>query len=133
MDTQLTTHESKLDIGIDIHKRSRKVHCSTELFSGKSFSMASEREQLKKYVDKHFTYHEISTAYEAGCFEYYAHQCFENYGWSSLLCIGFYSDETLKVSPVPIILHSIPNFSTSFLNIISSAGLSFLLKRPLQL
>lgn len=29
----------KLYIGIDIHKRSWKVHCATDLFAGKSFSM----------------------------------------------------------------------------------------------
>lgn len=29
----------KLFIGIDIHKRSWKVHCSTDLFCGKSFSI----------------------------------------------------------------------------------------------
>ena len=38
MKTQ-TTAEYKLYIGIDIHKRNWKVHCSTNLFLGKTFSM----------------------------------------------------------------------------------------------
>ena len=84
MKTQQTAHP-KLFIGIDIHKRSWKVHCSTELFSGKSFSMLSDPEQLLRYVTKHFPDHEVSTAYEAGCCGYHAHRCFEGYGWRSLV------------------------------------------------
>ncbi len=49
MRTQITAH-SKLYIGIDIHKGSWKIHCSTELFSGKSFSMEPDPEQLHNYV-----------------------------------------------------------------------------------
>lgn len=75
----------KLYIGIDIHKRSWKVHCSTDLFSGKSFSMKPDPEQLKAYVEKHFSDFEVSVAYEAGCCGYYAHRCFVSYGWRSLV------------------------------------------------
>ncbi len=75
----------KLYIGIDIHKRSWKVHCATELFSCKSFSMSPDPDQLLKYVTKHFSGYEVSTAYEAGCCGYYAHRCFESYGWQSLV------------------------------------------------
>lgn len=84
MNTQITA-QPKLYIGIDIHKRSWKIHCSTELFSGKSFSMNPEPEQLRFYVEKHFSGHEVTTAYEAGCCGYYAHRCFESYGWISLV------------------------------------------------
>ena len=84
MNTQITA-SPKLYIGIDIHKRSWKVHCSTDLFSGKSFSMVSEPEHLKSYVDKHFQNHEVSVAYEAGCCGYYAHRSFKRYGWESLV------------------------------------------------
>lgn len=84
MKTQITAIP-KLYIGIDIHKRNWKVHCSTELFSGKSFSMSPEPLDLKKYVDKHFPNHEVSVAYEAGCCGYYAHRCFESYGWVSIV------------------------------------------------
>lgn len=79
------TTQPKLYIGIDIHKRSWKVHCSTDLFSGRSFSMPPDPGQLKAYVDKHFPDHEVSVAYEAGCCGYYAHRCFEGYGWNSLV------------------------------------------------
>lgn len=84
MSTQITALP-KLFIGIDIHKRSWKIHCSTDLFSGKSFSMNPDPEELLKYVTKHFSNHEVSTAYEAGCCGYHAHRCFESYGWRSLV------------------------------------------------
>lgn len=84
METQQTAHP-KLFIGIDIHKRSWKVHCSTDLFSGKSFSMPPDPELLLKYVLKHFVGYEVSVAYEAGCCGYHAHRCFGSYGWQSLV------------------------------------------------
>jgi len=84
MNTQVTAYP-KLFIGIDIHKRSWKVHCATDLFSGKSFSMPSDPLQLYRYVSKHFSDHQVSVAYEAGCCGYYAHRCFEGYGWRSLV------------------------------------------------
>lgn len=84
MITQITA-VPKLYIGIDIHKRNWKVHCATDLFSGKSFSMPPNPEQLRAYVSKHFSDHQVSTAYEAGCCGYYAHRCFERYGWRSLV------------------------------------------------
>lgn len=84
MHTQITAIP-KLYIGIDIHKRSWKVHCSTDLFSGKSFSMKPDPEHLKIYVEKHYQDYEVSVAYEAGCCGYYAHRCFTSYGWHSLV------------------------------------------------
>ena len=84
MNTQITA-TPKLYIGIDIHKRSWKVHCATDLFAGKSFSMSPDPQQLRTYVSKHFPDYEVTTAYEAGCCGYYAHRCFENYGWRSLV------------------------------------------------
>ena len=42
-------------------------------------------EQLLRYVTKHFPVYEVSVVYEAGCFGYYAHSCFESYGWRSLV------------------------------------------------
>lgn len=84
MDTQ-NTAIPKLYIGLDIHKRSWKVHCSTDLFSGKSFSMKPNAEQLRNYVDKHFTNFKVWIAYEAGCCGYAAHRFFESYGWNSLV------------------------------------------------
>jgi len=84
MKTQQTA-TPKLFIGIDIHKRSWKVHCSTDLFSGRTFSMSPDPEGLREYVERHYPDHEVSTAYEAGCCGYRAHRCFEGYGWCSLV------------------------------------------------
>jgi len=84
MHTQITAI-SKLYIGIDIHKRSWKVHCSTDLFSGKTFTMPPNPEVLKAYIAKHYDGFEVFVAYEAGCCGYYAHRCFESYGWTSLV------------------------------------------------
>lgn len=84
MNTQITALPN-LFIGIDIHKRSWNVHCSTDLFCGRSFSMPPDPEVLQKYVSKHFPDHEVSTAYEAGCCGYSAHRSFESYGWLSLV------------------------------------------------
>lgn len=64
------TARPKLFIGIDIHKRSWKIHCSTDISGDKTFSMSPYPEGLKKYVDKYFPEHEVTTAYEAGCCGY---------------------------------------------------------------
>ncbi|WP_203257604.1 IS110 family RNA-guided transposase [Hyunsoonleella ulvae] len=79
------TATPKLYIGIDIHKRSWKVHCSSDLFAGKTFSMPPEPYLLKSYVDKHFKNYQVSCAYEAGCCGYRAHRAFRGYGWHSLV------------------------------------------------
>ena len=84
MNTRITA-QPKLYIGIDIHKRSWKVHCSTDLFAGKTFNMSPEPEKLRVYVSKHFPGHRVTTAYEAGCCGYRAHRCFVGYGWRSLV------------------------------------------------
>ncbi|NMH89020.1 IS110 family RNA-guided transposase [Flavivirga algicola] len=84
MNTQITA-QPKLYIGIDIHKRSWKVHCATDLFTGKTFAMPPKPELLKDYVDRHYWGLEVSTAYEAGCCGYYSHRVFVGYGWRSLV------------------------------------------------
>lgn len=84
MKTELTT-ESKLFIGIDIHKRSWKIHCSTDLFSGKTFSIDADPTILQTYVNKNFPNYEVYTAYEAGCCGYHAHRSFISYGWKSFV------------------------------------------------
>ncbi|WP_124981487.1 hypothetical protein [Nonlabens xiamenensis] len=64
------TAPPNLYIGIDIHKRNWIVHCASELFPGKTFSIKPKPEMLKGDVDKHFKDYVISTAYEAGCCGY---------------------------------------------------------------
>lgn len=84
METRVTA-SPKLFIGLDIHKSSWKIHCSTDLFAGKSFSMEPRAEILLQYVQKHFPDYQVSIAYEAGCFGYAAHREFTSYGWESLV------------------------------------------------
>lgn len=79
------TATQNLYIGIDIHKRSWKIHCATDLFAGKSFTMPPNPKVLEAYVQKHFPDYQVTTAYEAGCCGYYAHRSFESYGWQSLV------------------------------------------------
>jgi len=79
METQQTAGP-KLFIGIDIHKRSWKIHCATDLSSGKAFSMAPHAELLRDYVSKHYPDYQVSTAYEAGCCGYSAHRYPEGIG-----------------------------------------------------
>tara|TARA_R110002033_G_scaffold170883_2_gene214655 strand:- start:147 stop:1091 length:945 start_codon:yes stop_codon:yes gene_type:complete len=47
--------------------------------------MGPDPEQLRAYVEKHFVGYEVGIAYEAVCCGYYAHRCFEGYGWQSLV------------------------------------------------
>lgn len=76
---------AKLYIGLDIHKRSWKIHTATDLFDGKTFTSPPSPQALKTYVDKHHPNHQVSIAYEAGCFGYLAHRTFVGYGWTSLV------------------------------------------------
>ena len=80
-----TSNTAKLFIGIDIHKRSWKIHTATDLFDGKGFSMKPNSEKLKEYVEKNFPEHEVYTAYESGSCGYSAHRSFEAFGWHSLV------------------------------------------------
>ena len=84
MNTQITALP-KLYIGIDIHKRSWKVHCATDLSMGRTFSMSPDAVELHNYVNKYYVDHQVSTVYEAGCCGYVAHRQFESYGWRSLV------------------------------------------------
>lgn len=84
MNTKDTT-QAKLYIGLDIHKRSWKIHTATDLFDGNSFTCKPQAEELKKYVDKHYSEHEVSIAYEARCCGYSSHRSFSSYGWKSLV------------------------------------------------
>ena len=75
----------KVFIGIDIHKRSWKIHTATELFDGKSFSMEPNSLELKKYVDKHYSGYTVYTSYESGSCGYSAHRDFTSFGWHSIV------------------------------------------------
>lgn len=83
MQQQTTTLTPKLFIGIDIHKRSWKVHLRSDLFNGKHLTMPPEASALFRYVNKYYKEYEISVCYEAGCCGYTAHRSFISYGWHS--------------------------------------------------
>lgn len=80
-----TTGTATLFIGIDIHKRSWRIHTATELFWGKGFTMPPKAETLKSYVRKNYPNHKVYTAYESGCCGFSAHRKFTSYGWTSLV------------------------------------------------
>lgn len=75
----------ELFVGIDMHKRSWKIHTSTDLFNGKSLTMPSEPIKLKAWVEKYYPDHRVSCAYEAGCCGYSAHRKFQSFGWHSVV------------------------------------------------
>ncbi len=84
MKTKDTT-ESKLFIGIDVHKRSWKIHTSTDLFDGSSLTIPPDAFSLKKYVDKHYQDFQVYCCYESGCCGFSHHRHFISFGWHSLV------------------------------------------------
>ena len=77
--------QAKLFIGIDMHKRSWKVHCRSDLFAGRTFSMNPDPFVLLRYVKNHFADYHVSVAYEAGCCGYAPHREFLAFGWNSIV------------------------------------------------
>jgi transposase len=83
--TQSVTASPKLYIGIDIHKKSWKVHFCTDLFDGATKSFVSDPEAFKNYVHKHYPTHQVTCAYEAGCCGYSAARAFLSFEWQVLV------------------------------------------------
>ena len=77
--------ESKLFIGIDVHKRSWKIHTSTDLFDGSSMTIPPNAFALQKHVDKHYKDYQVHCCYESGCCGFSHHRLFESFGWNSLV------------------------------------------------
>lgn len=82
MKTKDTT-ESKLFIGIDVHKRSWKIKTATDLFDGISLTIPPTGYALKKYVDRHYTGFEVYCCYESGCCGFSHDRLFKSFGWHS--------------------------------------------------
>ena len=76
---------SKLWIGIDFHKKTWKVHFRSEDFSGNPFSMEPLPDVLHSKVEKEYLGYEVHVVYECGCFGYWAHRKFLDYGWNSIV------------------------------------------------
>jgi transposase len=71
----------KLFIGMDVHKKSWTVHFKTDLFDNKTVTMPADPPTLVNYVEKHFTDHEVSCCYEAGCCGYWIARALQQQGW----------------------------------------------------
>jgi transposase len=82
MTTKITAKEPKLYIGIDIHKKSWKIHFCTDLFDGSTLTFPSKPDVLISYVLKNYPDHEVYCAYEAGCCGYSAYRSLKEYGWT---------------------------------------------------
>lgn len=82
MALNVTTSTPQLYIGIDIHKKSWKIHFCTELFDGKTKTFIPDAIGLKTYVDRHFVDHHIHCAYEAGCCGFQPARAFQSFGWT---------------------------------------------------
>lgn len=83
MPKKVTTQSPKLFIGIDIHKKSWKVHFTTDITVGSGRTMPPSSDVLKNYVNKYYRTHHVCIAYEAGCCGYCAARQFETYGWDT--------------------------------------------------
>lgn len=75
----------KLFIGIDIHKKSWKIHTATDLFDGRSFTAPPDAAALKNFVEQNYPDHTVTCAYEAGCCGYSYHRAFLDFGWHSIV------------------------------------------------
>jgi transposase len=84
MKTQIRA-EAKLWIGIDYHKKTWRIHCRTDEFSGNSFSMEPYPDILKDKIERDYKGYSVEIVYECGCFGYWAHRKFESYGWKSIV------------------------------------------------
>ncbi|MEM1003570.1 MAG: IS110 family transposase [Bacteroidota bacterium] len=85
MASTLTASSPKLFIGMDIHKRSWKIHYCTDLFDGDTKSFAPNAAALKQHIEKLYPQHEVALAYESGCCGYSAAGAFQSYGWKVLV------------------------------------------------
>jgi len=81
MTSSVTATTPKLFIGIDIHKKSWKVHFCTDLFDGDTKTFTPNSIAFKLFVEKLYPDHQISCCYEAGCCGYSAARAFQSYGW----------------------------------------------------
>lgn len=84
MNTQ-TTATPKLFIGMDVHKKSWTSHFKTDLFDFKTVTMPPDPERLYSYVEEHFSGHEVTCCYEAGCCGYWIARKLQQHGWNVLV------------------------------------------------
>jgi len=85
MSKKVTTSTPKLFIGIDIHKKSWKVHFCTDITEGATATFIPSASKLRKYVCKHYSNHEVTVAYEAGCCGFDHARQFIGFKWTTLV------------------------------------------------
>lgn len=85
MNTQITASVPKLFIGMDVHKNSWTCHFKTDLFDYKTVTMPADPACLQDYVQKHFTGHEVTCCYEAGCCGYWIARKLQQLNWKVLV------------------------------------------------
>lgn len=85
MSKKVTTSTPKLFIGIDIHKKSWKVHFCTDITEGSTATFIPSAPKLRKYVNKHYSGYEVSVAYEAGCCGFDHARQFIGFSWTTLV------------------------------------------------
>lgn len=71
----------RIYIGLDIHKKTYRVHIDTDICHHKNFSMSADIELLYEYVQKHFAAHEVHLVYEIGCCGFGVARYCLNLGW----------------------------------------------------
>jgi len=83
MSKQVTTATPKLFIGMDIHKKSWRIHFTTDIVIGSGHTFPPKSDLVKNYVDRNYKEYEISIAYEVGCCGFKPAREFESYGWDT--------------------------------------------------
>ena len=82
MSTKVTA-SPKLFIGMDIHKKSWKLHFCTDLTIGNGKTFPPNAQELFRYTRKYYPRHEVVIAYEVGCCGYTAARQFMEFGWDT--------------------------------------------------
>lgn len=70
-------------VGIDVHKRTYRVHVQVEQTKVKNWSMSAEPMKLVEHLKKHYGVGTIHTAYEAGFSGYVLHRALTRAGFDS--------------------------------------------------
>lgn len=66
-------------------QKSCTCHFKTDLFDYKTVTMPADPDGLHDYVEKHFTDHEVTCCYEAGCCGYWIARTLQQYRWKVLV------------------------------------------------
>ena len=80
-----TTALPKVFIGMDVHKKSWTCHFKTDLFDYKTVTMPANPFCLHDYVEQHFSDHDVTCCYEAGCCGYWIARKLQQFNWNVLV------------------------------------------------